>query len=174
MGSYSSLRISGLSLYEIQSSIEPVFMTLFCESDKRVRLDEITQTPVQSTDAEAINDDFVESAAGWDSERYEVVEYATSLAVARDRLEVMGFTLAAVMHDFMDGVNERLTALEEQLADLAFADNLRPLYEQERALLSDITFARWLEAFAVIVASNLRHDSGYWFGHKPAPEVGHH
>jgi len=170
MGSYSCLRIRDLSLYEIKSTVEPVLMTIFCESDKRVRPGEITPKPSQSTEAESLNDSFVESETGWDSEPYEVVEYATSLSVARDRLEVMEFTLLDVTTAFMEGINERLTALEEQLADPAFSDFLRPLYEKERTILSSLTFDKWLETFAVIVAKNLWPDSDYWYGHKPAPD----
>lgn len=74
--------------------------------------------------------------------------YISTVARVRDRLEVMGFTLAAadVLDDFVRDRLERIASLEPEDSFLAQA------YAEERDALQSLTIASWLDAYGWIVA----------------------
>lgn len=169
VGSYSLLKIGDHSLYDVKSTVDRDIMTLFCESDKRIRACEKRQThQVTLTDSTGVVR--VRSELGDDIEPYEEVEYAVSLAVARDRMEVMGFRLVDVKRFFIEGIKERLSDLEEELIATDVNEDLRGLNEREVLILKELTFDKWLEAFSIIVQRDLHLDTDYWYGYKPVPE----
>jgi|SRR5271166_1347052 len=102
MGSYASLYVGGYPIASSKSFVDPTGMMLFTETDKRIRMPE----PGEFDDKPLVS-----------QEAYEIpqVEYIASLAVVRDRLEFMGYTLARVQEEFQQGVEERMDAAMSQL-----------------------------------------------------------
>ena len=81
MGSYSFLSIDGIKMRSVEDDFNPTVMILFDETDKRVR--------PYFHDIER-NQQFED----WEEFPENIIEYAASLAVIRDRLEFMGFTIS--------------------------------------------------------------------------------
>lgn len=83
MGSYSELRLASLYLGSVKDEIDPLLMTLFRETDKRI-------SHFAIRDIELVHDYALEDYD--EGETVPVVQYACSASVAKDRLDLMGFT----------------------------------------------------------------------------------
>lgn len=75
------------------------------------------------------------------------IDYATSLVIAKDRLEFMGFTMPTVKHLFEEGQKERLFDLSKYQINSSLAI--------EKSILEDLSFEKWLDGLAYIVQSKL-------------------
>lgn len=156
MGSYSILRIGDLSLRlrEDKNDVNPTVLVLFDETDKRVR--EFT-----------VEDNHNE----YEEDLYElpenIVDYAISLEVAKDRLEFMGFTLPRIKRIFQEGKEERLAELAERRTDSHWTtkEHMKNYVDMEARIWEELTFETWLNGFAYIVANRLELDKRYswWF-----------
>lgn len=91
MGSYASLTIGDLELYWTKNDVDPAVMMLYTDQDKRV----IPRSHIAESNSEDGNSDETPECE---------VKYVTTLAVAKDRLEFMGFTLGIVKQAFEEGL----------------------------------------------------------------------
>jgi HEPN/Toprim N-terminal domain 1 len=148
MSSYSTLSVDDFELYSIRNEVDPTVMRLFSEDDKRVRLPPPQGQPHGAASTDAIRPGEEED---WE-EAVPTVEYTISLQVARDRLEVMGFTLPYVRQAFAEGLAEALEGLNtSHLSSDPTSELLRQLYLEQEALLSTLTFDSWLHGFREIL-----------------------
>ncbi|HYR88452.1 MAG TPA: HEPN/Toprim-associated domain-containing protein [Terriglobia bacterium] len=146
MGSYCQLTCGGLYIGSSKDNIDPLVMTLYREGDKHVRR-LVAGTPEYEKYYEAADlDDEVERMQ---------VTYEITAAVARDRLEVMGFTLETVRRAFVAAVHRRLSELEEWAAD-----DSRDLWTDDIDFFRRLTPDTWLEALREIRKRGLK--PFYW------------
>src|SRR5215207_3431147 len=105
MGSRAYLCLGDLTLSQTNREIDPSVMMLFTEADKRV-----SRTHVINLSSDPNSDN-----AHSEEEDIDVTfEYRASLAIVKDRLEFMGFTLTAVKTAFQAGIEEELASNEER------------------------------------------------------------
>lgn len=163
MGSWAYLRIGDFTLYSNKDDVDPTVMMLFTEADKRVR-----EVNASEFDVSEMQDGDPGS-----SEPSIAVEYAASLAVVKDRLEFMGFTVPIVRREFDAGVEEQLNDLNRRLEDPTWANNefLCRSIEREQQVLQDLSLDSWLNAFALILRRNLRPDRNCWHDDNPKSDL---
>ncbi len=83
MGSYLELRLASLYLGSVKDEIDALLITLFRETDKRI-------LPTATRDIELVHDYALKDLD--EDEVVSVVQYVCSASVAKDRLDLMGFT----------------------------------------------------------------------------------
>lgn len=148
MGNYARIRIGVYPLAATRDFVDPTAMILFSESDKCVQMPDVF-----------VEDD---DEFGEDEEHaYPEVKYVASLAVVKDRLEFMGYTLDKVREEFQSGVEELIAERTAWLEHEPSARN--DIWHQSLvktlSILKQITFEDWLEAFGFIFRGN--HYPGY-------------
>ena len=137
MGSWTSLRLGIFDLGSSKDDIDPTFMMLFRESDKRVHqatLDEIASRYV------------VEAPLDASADRVTIVEYACSTSVARDRLELLGFSRNAAEAQFREGIQE----------EIARCEGLEPLATYYLPALRQMTMENWVTCLSQIGRKGLK------------------
>jgi hypothetical protein len=144
MGSYAGLYFGGLYLGGDKGGINPLMMTLFRESDKRI-------LEVAAGDPQA--KEYASSYEIDDTDSLVLVQYRCSAAVVKDRLELMGFTLEIAFQAFEIARQQRLASFEDYEKSLGdhghqFAEPLQRLRE--------LTVSSWQEALRTIRARNLK------------------
>jgi hypothetical protein len=150
MGSYSALSIGNIKMRSVEDDFDPAVMILFDETHKRVR----PYLPQVEHD---------QRFEDWEEPPQNIVEYAVSLAVVKDRLEFMDFTMSHVERIFQEGVQERLNDLDRYRTDPYWTQNAhsRSFLDQEQEVLRALTFKTWLEGFKCIIANNLLPNRRY-------------
>ncbi len=135
MGGYSSLIIGPHEVFSAEREIDPLVMSVFRVSDKIVR---------KITSDEAADEgysDFVEEK----EDDFTVVEYASSVAILRDRLDVLGYGMPYCRRAFDEGRSERIEKLARQVEEKpANADELR----KQSEVLARLTLDNWSQTFA--------------------------
>ncbi|KIM07175.1 MAG: hypothetical protein KU29_07425 [Sulfurovum sp. FS06-10] len=134
MGSYTELAMDGYPVYSSKSYVSPDISYIFCESDKKTferRRDERNKI-VWGT----ICDADIEIA----------YEYQTTVQIAIDRLEIMGYTLTKSKLDFIESRNKRI---QELTSFLDFPDThlMNKFYTDEIELLQSSNFEDFINAF---------------------------
>jgi hypothetical protein len=149
MGSWADLRIGDFTLASTKDGVDPTILMLFTEGDKRTYA-------VDASDKDNSSED---------TEPFTAVEYVASLAVVKDRLEFMGFTLPVVREAFDTGVEERLDELERRRDDPAWRQSelLGVLISKEQSVLRGLSLGSWLEAFAFILQRKFDPDRKHWY-----------
>jgi len=135
MGAITSLRIDDYEFISTKNEVIPELMIIFSESDRRMR----ERSPAQE-----------DVAALEEAETSEDVEYASTVRVIRDRLEVMGFSLAAVKREFEELRQERLAELEEDLDESPFE-----FLHEEYEVLRSASFDDFLRVFSQLKLAGL-------------------
>jgi len=82
VGSYSELWLGSFYLGSVKNAIDPLIMTIFRESDKRIAETTRAQLRLESFDVDELEE----------NKSITLVQYACSAPIARDRLELIGFT----------------------------------------------------------------------------------
>jgi len=146
MGSYSVLCIGDLSLRlraADKNDVNPTVLVLFDETDKRVR--------------EFTEDDYLYEP------QEQIVTYAISLEIAKDRLEFMGFTMPTIKRIFQEGREEHIAELEKRRADPRWTtkDHMKNYIDMEEKVWEELTFETWLNGFAYIITNRLELDKRY-------------
>jgi hypothetical protein len=151
MGSYAYLRIGDIKLSWTKDDFDPSLMMLFSEKDKRV----LPNSP-------ATGEDYCEGDV--EEEPPVVVQYAINPAVAKDRLEFMGFTLPRVRRHFQCGIEKRQAELAQRHGNPLWGKSpkLRTWLAREQQVLDTLTFENWLDCLCQIVRNRLRPDRRYW------------
>lgn len=136
MGTYCELYVADCPILPSKSQVAPIAMTMFRERDKRV-------FDRRCAERNQIGWGHVE----WDPEEEErVVEYSATVSQVRDRLNVMGFSLAQAEADFNQSKQRHLTELREGDSDV---------WAEEIALLETSSFADFLGSFRLILTSGI-------------------
>ena len=144
MGSYSELYLGRLFIGGDKNGINPIVMSLFRESDKRIR-----QLRADECGAYHVDDRWCESNT------VTVVEYAASAPAIRDRLELMGFTLQTSRRAFdaaMKVERERHAAFAAAHPGGALDDYIVPVSDA----LQELTPDSWINALQEIERCGLR------------------
>ena len=151
MGSYAYLRLEDLVLTSTKREVDPTVLMLFTEQDKRVW--ELTPTEVA---------DIMGDSEG-EYEPILIGEYRANLAVVRDRLDFMGFTLPIVKQAFIEGVDEEVLTATQRKESASFKlDSLQKMSDREIELLRCLSFEAWTVAASQIVREKIQPDRKYW------------
>ncbi len=130
MGSYAELKLGPFILDCSKYDVDPITMTLFQESDKIV------------THASAI--DLNEHSHSEGGEENLVVKYICTVAAARDRLEIQGFTKDIVGQIFMARLQEEIENNE------ALGSRRNKLAHDALSILDKSGPSAWIEAIRAI------------------------
>ena len=103
MGSYSELRLGAFHLGWIKDEIDPLVMTLFRETDKRVYT-------AEESDLDLLPDLAVEMFR--EGQAPVIVRYSCPVPIVKDRLELMGFTREVAEAGFRLGLNADIERYE--------------------------------------------------------------
>jgi hypothetical protein len=152
MGSYAYLRVGDFVLTSTKREVDPTVLMLFTEADKRTYV-------VRASEPGDVTDDDISD------ESFLAIKYTASLAVVKDRLEFMGFTLQMVEEAFMEGVQEHIAELSRRREDPRWAqlDDLRCLLAEEELVLRELSLRSWLDAFAFIIREKLHPNRDFWY-----------
>jgi HEPN/Toprim N-terminal domain 1 len=141
MGSYTDLSIGTYSVHTYKSRVDPIVMTIFRETDKVYRV------VSYASDGNAVlisTSNYVPTVCRDQDERAEVA-YLSTVAAVKQRLEVMGFTLAESARAFDDGVAENVEELRQyEQSDVSASD----FWNEEIRTLELLSLAVWQDAFA--------------------------
>jgi hypothetical protein len=148
MGSYANLNLGGYPLASTKNDVDPTAMMLFTKDDERIRLPDPAEVAFDPVDGEEVDCS-------------PTIEYVASLAVVRDRLEFMGYTLDKSREEFRQGVAEQISE-KQKVRDhiLANATNhdgyeqWRERHDDEIQILSTLTFDGYLDALRFIITNN--------------------
>ena len=148
MGSYASLSIAGYELFQTQSFVDPVAMSVFTERDRvAVLLPREATADSRATDipADWTDSDLVDLPP----EMTVSICYRASSRVVAERLEAMGVFLGEVRAAF----EKRLRDRAQEIADAMEADELpRPALGQ---MLREATFLDWSAAFHELITDDI-------------------
>lgn len=139
MGSYAYLKLADYPLASTKDYVDPTAMMLFTENDKIIRTPEIGQVdydPIDGAEVDAMTE----------------VEYVASLAIVKDRLEFMGYTLVKVREEFQQGIEEQIGD-KQNFIETVKVNNPEwvPRLEEDLALLKSLTFDEWIQALGFIL-----------------------
>ena len=123
MGTYTDFCVGGYSVLSTKSQVDDIAMTVFRETDRYSRL-----------------------ASDEDDESCQITKigYSAFTAIVRDRLDVMGFTLARTRTQYEIEIADMLAELKEDPTTAA------DLYATEIEILESLPFDRWLAEFTEI------------------------
>lgn len=163
MGSWAHLRIGDLILFSHSDDINPTILMLFTEADKRTC--EVTTSEPRATGSHNGDQSSTDGDEPEETETFIAVDYVASLAVVKDRLEFMGFTLPVVRQIFDEEVEEHRKELERRLENPTWKNNdiLCHAVESEQQVLRGVSLESWMDAFAFILRHKLRPENKYWY-----------
>ena len=168
MGLYAYLRVGNYLLSSTKGDVDPTALMMFTEGDRLIH----KLTPIEAAqydgDQEDIGDpttdesgpaDGHESVPDVDNERdHAIVKYTARLAVVRDRLDLMGYTLPRVRQYFQDSLRHNIDDIinSNENPRLAGSDEMRTLRYRKIEFLRGVDFDKWLEAFAFVLDHDLK------------------
>ena len=146
MSSYAKLMLGSLELGVTRNEIDPGLIWLFRPSDKHFecidwRNRELLSQYVQTEYLDDYDED----------NQFTLVQYRCTVAVARDRLDIKGFTYDVAKAGFEAGLRNDMQRLREySIRSNAFNERLQ--------LLESLTLQDWLTAFSRIRKESLTAD----------------
>ena len=146
MGTYTDLSIANYPVITTKGGVNPVVMTIFRESDKRIfkrQRSDYNEVPWETPD----NEEEIEIAC----------IYCNTAQNIKQRLDVIGFSLQKTQADFSAEVAEKIKGLEEIKERLG--EDLSELSNGE-SLIEKSSFDDWMNAFRFILTNNLQIE--YW------------
>lgn len=142
MGSYSELRLGSLYLGSVKDEIDPLLMTMFRETDKRL-------SRSAPKDLELVHDYALEYLD--EDEIVSVVQYVCTALVAKDRLDLMGFTTEVARQAFTLELKDEIERYE------AYASrDYSEFYRNTLRVLHELTLGKWLTALEEISERKLK------------------
>ena len=139
MSSYAELTLGSLSLATSRNRVDSDLIWLFRPSDKRIeRIDRRNREQI----AEYITDEYIDYYD--ENNPLSRVEYRCTASVARDRLDLKGFTFKVAESSFKAGLKREIQFLE------ALAPRSSGNFGDELGLLCSLTITDWLEALGRI------------------------
>lgn len=147
MSSYAELLMGSLSLGSTRNDIDSGLIWLFRPSDKRVeRINWRDRGRLSQHVSEEYLNDYNEN------NQFTLIQYKCTAAVARDRLEIKGFTLDVAKARFQASLQSHIRKLRE------FSVRT-DVFENRIQLLESLTLKDWLTAFARIREQGLTAES---------------
>jgi len=141
MGSYSELKLGVFRIGSIKNEIDPFIMTLYRETDKRVKF--------VKTSAPEFQDNY--DTEGVEEDEIELVQYVCPAHVIRDRLELMGFTKQVAETGFQNGLQIEIERFEGYLTK-SHGDAFQEVVQ----LLKTLTLSKWQQSLQKIYQQNLQ------------------
>jgi hypothetical protein len=139
MGTYYHLYFADYPVYSLKSDVEPIVMTIFRETDKRIYKRKVSERNPH-TWGHIEDEGKVETA----------YEYSNTVANVKQRLEIMGFSLERARKEFTELVAEEFENVNAHRANLGW-----PFNEADEGT----DFEAWLQAFKNIFEKKLEWDS---------------
>lgn len=134
MGSYTELAIDRYPVYSSKSYVSPDISYIFCESDKKIFNRKINER----------------NRIVWgniDEEDLEVAyEYQTTVQIAIDRLEIMGYSLSKTKLNFIESKDKEIKELTNFL-DFPDTHFINKFYTDKIQLLQSSNFEDFINAF---------------------------
>jgi hypothetical protein len=134
MGSYTELAIDRYPVYSSKSYVSPDISYIFCESDKKIFNRKINER----------------NRIVWgniDEEDLEVAyEYQTTVQIAIDRLEIMGYSLSKTKLNFIESKDKEIKELTHFL-DFSDTHFINKFYTDTIQLLQSSNFEDFINAF---------------------------
>ena len=144
MSSYAKLSLGSLDLGATRNDIDHGLMWIYRPSDKRTeRIDRRHRRQL----ARYVDEDFVDEFD--ESNPFTVVEYSCTVAAARDRLELKGFTYEVAEETFKRELDTEIQRYERSTRD-ARLPRLAHVYEEKLGLLRSLSVEDWQEALVRI------------------------
>ena len=141
MSSYAELSLGTLTLAASRNGIDPYLIWLFRESDKRSwKADRRSRQLL----AKYIIDDYIDE---FDEDNpFEGLEYSCSAAIAKDRLELKGFTYSIAVASFESGLLRNIQELVEfrKMAETLAIGSISNADQLD--FLRKLTIESWLDA----------------------------
>lgn len=141
MGSYSELRLGSFFLGSIKDDIDPGIMMLFRESDKIIT----------KIDPQQLIDNGVDVDSKKENEVPYAVRYRCSVSVAKDRLDLIGFTHEVAAAGFNQGLKEKVSRYEEW--DQSQGGNI---FQEPLQILRTMNLDNWLATLEEIKRRDLQ------------------
>lgn len=144
MGSYSSFHIGDREVYSVKNDIDPLLMSLFRPYEK-----EVTETTCGDYwPGKLVNDDD-------SSHPLVVVRYRSTAGCIRDRLDLLGFSLAFAERVFDQGIRKERLDLARLAQQFGPDLNIPGGQDQHMDVLNRITMADWMAGFRYILNHKL-------------------
>lgn len=148
MSSYADLKLGPFIIVSSRNDIDPIVMSLFRESDKKV---------YQGTMKELLSKyshdyDFTRYEDYEDSDNLTIMYYSATVPTIRDRLELMGFTYERARDTFQRNLQEEIMYIE---------DSYPASHSRELRILRNLTFDSWIENLNLILRKKLPPISPY-------------
>jgi hypothetical protein len=155
MSSYGHLEIAGYLLTQERNYIDPLLMTMFQDSERESRTRLLSErNPMMWGEWEDGEEDTEETA----------FEYSTTVRIAIQRLEIMGFTLHKAQEEFEAGVSSSIEFYQREqewhrLFPSEGVDSLRDHTETRLRLYRSLTFDIWMRLMEQVIAKRLKQPS---------------
>lgn len=151
MGSYAECWLDDLHVGSSRNDIDPYLITLFRPQDKVVLSYPFHRLP-------SILERYRESLE--EDRDLKLLYYQIPVRVARDRLEVLGYTLNTVEEAFKEWAKRKHTEIAESIQGWAERDSetqklLADHYRADAKILESLTPFSWIEALKTIRSSGL-------------------
>ena len=137
VGSYAILRVGDYELFWSKGYVDPTVATIFAESDGRIEL----ASPEGDPDEQSLKR-----------------IYRCTLEVARDRLDILGFTEVRARLQYERWLADEIASIQQQLdpGNDDFYESLRDHYLGRLVLLQSLAFDSWLSTFRSLVERGLQ------------------
>lgn len=155
MGSYAECWLGDLLVASTKNDVDPGLMRLFRQSDKTILSLTAVGVPAQlKRRFEQVNEDIDLDEA---SEEPELIYYVAPVAVVRDRLNVLGYTMETARQAFDEGLRGKRAQVDAWLRARAEDESetgelLRGLDLSEKQILSELTCDVWLRTLEEILS----------------------
>ena len=144
MSSYAKLSLGALELGVSRNDIDPALIWIYRPSDKRTeRIDRRHRQQL----ARYVDEDYIDEFD--ESNPFTIVEYSCTVAAARDRLDLKGFTYEVAEETCKLELDAEIQRYEGYLRDERLTQ-LSQAYEEKLRLLRSLTVEDWREALARI------------------------
>ena len=146
MGSYATLSVGNRELFSTKNAIDPLLMSLFRPTDKRMVRQPVT---------DAVADVYGRTAELEDVDAVTLIEYRSTVASIRDRLDLMGFTSRRARAAFDRGIRRAREEAHDNESE-THPEVLRLHYQQEAEIVRRLSYDDWITGFARIVRDGLK------------------
>ena len=149
MSSYATLSLGSFELWVTRNEVDPGLMWIFRPLDKRIeRIDKRDRRRLAQYIVEEYIDEYDERNP------FSIVEYTCTTAIARDRMDLKGFTYEVAEAIFKKELEADAQRYEGYL-EWERTPYVSNLWEERLALLRHITLGRWQDALTRIREEHL-------------------
>jgi len=153
LSSYCHLEIVGYPLIEEIADVHPFVMTIFQDSEKRIKTRLLSERNPLVWDV---------LEGGEEAEVETAFEYATTVHVAVQRLEIKGFTLEKAQEEFEDWLSTSMGLMQDEpewyrlRADGEQRELWESFRQEQLELYRGFTFDVWLRSMREVIVKRLQ------------------